>query len=70
MQAPPWIVIDQALEMLDDDARAQVAAMLTTTLKGSAVINIGRPDDGGLFARSFALVDDPDGCKLSDGAAA
>ena len=70
LQAPPWIVIDQALETLDDDARAQVAAMLTTTLKGSAVINIGRPDDGGLFARSFALVDDPDGCKLSDGAAA
>lgn len=67
LQVPPWIVIDQALETLDDETRAQVAAMLTTSLKDSAVINIGRPDESGLFTRSFELVDDPDGCKLSDG---
>ncbi len=63
VQAPAWIVIDQALEALDDDTHAQVVAMLASSLKRAAVINIGReePSFGG---RSYTLVDDPDGCRL------
>ena len=63
VQAPAWIVIDQALETLDDDTPAQVIAMLGSTLKDAAVINIGR-EEAGFGGRSYALVDDPDGCRL------
>ncbi len=65
LQVPAWIVIDQALETLDDETHEQVIAMLTKSLRASAVINIGRAErDGSLFARSYALVDDPNGCRL------
>ena len=69
LQAPSWIVIDQALETLDDETREQVVTMLATSLKDSAVINIGRADPGRLFGTTYDLVDDPDGCKLSGGSA-
>ena len=65
LQAPPWIVIDQALETLDDEARDAVTAMLTTNLKASAVIAIGRTQANGVFGTTYALVDDPQGCKLA-----
>ncbi len=65
LQAPAWIVVDQALETLDDQTHAQVIAMLQTSLAASAVINIGRSKaDGDVFARCYTLVDDPHGCRL------
>ena len=70
LQAPAWIVIDQALETLDDDVRAQVMTMLTSTLGTSAVINIGRSEPDDIFTRTYTLVDDPDGCRLPGSATA
>ena len=65
LQAPAWIVIDQALETLDDATHAQVMTMLSTNLAASAVINIGRSKaDGNVFTRCYTLVDDPHGCRL------
>ncbi len=64
LQRPAWIVIDQALETLDGETHAQVIAMFQSSLKASAVINIGRPEPTDLFERSYALVDDPGGCRL------
>ncbi len=61
LQAPPWIVIDQALDTLDAETRAQVVRLLTGPLGSSAIIAIGREDDSHrLFGRTYELVEDPE----------
>ncbi len=61
LQAPPWIVIDQALDTLDAETYAQVMRMLTGLLGQSAIIAIGREIEGSrLFARTYELVEDPE----------
>ena len=66
LQRPAWIVIDQALETLDDTVREQVVAMLQTMLAEAAVINIGRAGPGdALFGKTLTLVEDPGGCRLA-----
>ena len=58
VQKPQWIIIDQALEALDDRTREQVVGMLETTLKSAAVINIGRTGpDAMRFSQTLELVD-------------
>ncbi len=64
LQRPPWIVIDQALEALDDETHDQVLAMLRTSLEASAVINIGRAKSDDVFTRNYTLVLNPEGCRL------
>ena len=64
LQRPKWIVIDQALEALDDRTRAMVVTMLETTLKGSTVIAFGRADPHLTFTQTLELVEDPGGCRL------
>ena len=59
LQRPPWIVIDQALEALDDETYDQVIAMLRSSLEASAVINIGRAKSDDVFEQSYTLVLDP-----------
>lgn len=65
LQAPPWIVIDQALDTLDPETHAQVVRLLTGPLGGSAIIVIGREDTSHkLFGRTYELVNDPEGVPL------
>ena len=65
LQAPPWIVIDQALDTLDAETHAQVVRLLTGPLEKSAIIAIGREDDSHkLFGRTYELVEDPEGEPL------
>ena len=67
LQRPAWIVIDQALETLDDKAREQIITMFETVLKSASIINIGRANPADtLFTRTFSLVKDPEGCRLMD----
>ena len=67
LQRPRWIVIDQALEALDDKTRELVVAMFQSTLQGSTIINIGRAAPDGLaLSQNLELIDDPAGCRLPD----
>ncbi|MDQ0470968.1 ABC transporter ATP-binding protein/permease [Labrys wisconsinensis] len=57
LHKPRWVLIDEALDALDDDARQRVAAILRDDLPEAAIINIGRaePHDR-LFPRVLHLV--------------
>jgi putative ATP-binding cassette transporter len=60
LHKPRWVVIDQALDSLEEHVRERVLAILREGLAGTAVIDIGqrRPRDH-LFARVVHLVKDP-----------
>jgi vitamin B12/bleomycin/antimicrobial peptide transport system ATP-binding/permease protein len=60
LHKPNWVVIDQALDALDDEARKRVLALFENTLADAAVVDIGRRNDRGhLFRRVVHLVKDP-----------
>jgi putative ATP-binding cassette transporter len=62
LQKPSWIVIDEALDGLDDHVRKTVLDLLRDDLADAAVINIGRPEKGDhLFTRTLHLVKDQHG---------
>src|SRR4029077_20591925 len=43
LHKPRWVVIDEALDALDDDARQRVIGFFQDGLRDTAIINIGRP---------------------------
>ena len=50
MHAPDWLIIDEALGTLDEDAFRRVSEVLVTDLAHTGVIYIGHPGTyGGLF---------------------
>ena len=60
LQAPRWIIIDQALDTLDEKVRDQVVSMLAA-MDGSAIIATGHPIEGvTLFGRTVELVEETD----------
>jgi putative ATP-binding cassette transporter len=62
LHKPRWVVIDEALDALDDDARERVMTLFKGPLADAAIINIGRP--GGrdqFFTRVLHLIKDPKG---------
>ena len=61
LHKPRWIVTDDTLDTLDPSKRKLVTAMLDTTLKDSAIVNIGAVDDRDFVTRTLHLVKDPDG---------
>lgn len=65
LHKPRWVVIDEALETLEDDARKRVLSILERDLAGAAIINIGRAgQDGHFFSRILHLARDPKGQTL------
>lgn len=59
LQKPRWIVIDEAFDGLDDDARQRVFALFQDGLADAAIVNIGRPEvSDHVFTRSLHLVKD------------
>src|SRR5262249_6480328 len=60
LHKPRWVVIDQALDSLEEHVRERVLAVLREGLAGAAVIDIGqrRPRDH-MFKRVIHLVKDP-----------
>ena len=62
LHRPRLLVIDEALDGLDNDARERVLTLLNAELNNTGIINIGRPDSNGdFFTRVLHLVKDPQG---------
>ena len=68
LHKPQWIVIDEVLDALDDDARIRVTRLFEMGLKDAAIINIGRPETKHrYFKRVLHLIKDPRGvCFIPD----
>jgi vitamin B12/bleomycin/antimicrobial peptide transport system ATP-binding/permease protein len=65
LHAPAWLIIDEALEALEDDAAPRVRQMLTQELAHTGVLYIGRSGaQDVLFGRMIHLVNDPEGRRL------
>ncbi|MBP0583135.1 ABC transporter ATP-binding protein/permease [Labrys sp. LIt4] len=59
LQKPAWIVIDEALEGLDEGTRDKVFAIFEKDLGQSAIIHIGRPGSkASFFPRTLRLLND------------
>lgn len=62
LRRPRWIVINEALDALDDDARRVILEGINDDLAGSAVINFGRRiAHDQFFTQVLHLVKDPHG---------
>jgi putative ATP-binding cassette transporter len=62
LQRPQWVVVDDALDLVDPASRTRIKALFTGRLTDVGVINIGNDEgEGGFFARTLHLVTDPTG---------
>jgi putative ATP-binding cassette transporter len=68
LHQPRWLIIDEALETLDDDARKRVIRLCKDQLKDAAIVYIGRPETKShFFTRILHLIKDPHGsCFIPD----
>jgi putative ATP-binding cassette transporter len=65
MHQPDWVIIDEALDMLEGDARKRAIAVLTKRLKDATILYIGRADRSDrLFSRTLHLEKDSAGRSL------
>jgi putative ATP-binding cassette transporter len=65
LHAPAWLVIDEALEALEEAALPRVREILTQDLKHAGVLYIGRTGaQDPIFGRVIHLVNDPEGRRL------
>jgi vitamin B12/bleomycin/antimicrobial peptide transport system ATP-binding/permease protein len=68
LHKPRWVVIDEVLDALDDDARNHVIRLFEVGLRDAAIIYIGRPETKHrYFERVLHLIKDPRGvCFIPD----
>ena len=60
LHAPPWILIDEVLDSLEEDARQAVFDIFAEDLQHTGIIHIGRAEaHDHLFSRVLHLVKDP-----------
>jgi putative ATP-binding cassette transporter len=65
LHRPGWVIIDEAMDMLEGDARKRAAAVLTKRLKDATILYIGRAGFADkLFSRTLHLEMDPAGRSL------
>jgi putative ATP-binding cassette transporter len=55
----PWLIVDEVIDTLDEDALKRVTDILSKDLAKTGVINIGRVDPQHIFPRVVHLVKDP-----------
>ncbi|MFY9970419.1 MAG: ABC transporter ATP-binding protein/permease [Roseiarcus sp.] len=68
LHRPRWVVVNDALDMLDPEWRQRIAAMLKDELSDIGVINIGRERfEAGMFSRTLRLMIDPHGPTMTRG---
>ncbi len=68
LHAPPWVLIDEVLDSLDDELRQGVLDIFAKDLVGTGIIHIGRADaHDHLFSRVLHLVKDPTLRRLGTG---
>jgi putative ATP-binding cassette transporter len=66
LHAPPWVLIDEVLDSLDEDARRCILDLFIKDLPHTGVIHIGRADaHDHVFSRVLHLVKDPTLRRLS-----
>jgi vitamin B12/bleomycin/antimicrobial peptide transport system ATP-binding/permease protein len=69
LHSPPWVLIDEVLDSLDDDARQTILDLFGKDLEHTGVIHIGRADaHDHVFSRVLHLVKDPDLRRLQTAA--
>jgi putative ATP-binding cassette transporter len=61
---PPWVLIDEVLDSLDDKTLDRVVEIFTLQLPNCGVIHIGRSDAHQFFSRVLHLVNDSTAKKL------
>ena len=62
LHKPRLVVIDEAFDALEDEARKSVIGLFKDALKNTAIINIGRPETKShFFTRVLHLIKDPHG---------
>lgn len=60
LHSPPWVLIDEVLDSLDEDARQEILDIFIADLPQTGIIHIGRADGRDhLFSRVLHLVKDP-----------
>ena len=65
LHRPPWLLIDEVLDSLDEDDLQRVAAIFHHELPQTAVIHIGRSQTHNqVFSRVLHLIKDPDTHRL------
>jgi len=70
LHAPRWLIIDEALEALEDEQRPKVIELLAKDLAETGILYIGRAvAQDSLFKRVLHLVPDGEGLKLGATAA-
>ncbi len=66
LHTPPWVLIDEVLDALDEATRDLIIDVLKSDLGRTGIIHIGRAAaHGGLFGRTVHLVMDPDARRLA-----
>jgi putative ATP-binding cassette transporter len=65
---PPWVLIDEVLDSLDDDTHVRAMTILTKDLQASGIIHIGRTEmNDHVFSRVLHLIKDPGARKIGRG---
>lgn len=65
LHKPRWVVIDEALDTMEGDARKRVLTVLEQELAGATIVNIGQADrNTNFFSRTVHLAADPEGHAL------
>jgi putative ATP-binding cassette transporter len=65
LHKPHWIVLDEAIDNVDDDTRGLILDVFGQELAEAAIVNIGHADtQGGFFTRVLHLIEDPQGARL------
>lgn len=66
LHKPRWVLLDEAIDHLDDDTRSLVFDIFGQELADATIINIGRADThGGFYTRILHLIGDPEGQRLA-----
>src|SRR6202022_1358194 len=66
LHKPRWVMLDEAIDHLDEDARGLVLDIFGHELADAAIVNIGRADtQKGFFTRVLHLIEDPEGQRLA-----
>jgi putative ATP-binding cassette transporter len=70
LHSPPWILIDEALDGLDEKTRQRILEVIGTELQQTGILYVGRaPADSTVFKRIIHLTTDSAARKLADYAA-
>ena len=65
LQRPRWLVLDEALELVDPASRLRIEALFATEFRNIGVIAIGNVmPTGNFYHRTFQLVTDPGGASF------